>query len=312
MTSLSVIVPAHNAAATLQRALSALEEQDLGEAYEVIVVDDGSTDGTTEIAARAKGVTLLRQGNLGAAAARNHGVAAARGELLAFTDADCFPDRRWLSAGSAAARRHDLIQGRVSPDPSARRGAFDRSLSVERPTSLYQTANLFVRREAFERVGGFERLTGSPGERPFGEDVLFGWRVRRSGGSAAFCPEAIVYHAVFLRRAIEFVLEHWRRRHFPAMAATIPELRRELFFARAFLDHGTAAFDTAITGALAAAALRSLVPLATSAPYLASLAQRALPHRWHAPRAAATYLAADAVGLVGLLYGSARAGALVI
>src|SRR5438874_11533006 len=99
----TVVVPARNAEATLGRTLDAIASQCLDEPWETIVVDDGSSDGTVAIAERAPGgVTLLRADAAGPAAARNRGAEAARGEVLAFTDADCFPAPGWLGAGLRA------------------------------------------------------------------------------------------------------------------------------------------------------------------------------------------------------------------
>src|SRR5689334_12401466 len=104
MTAVSVIVPARDAAATLDGTLRALAAQDLDDDFEVLVVDDGSTDATAAIAEGfGPPVRLLRMtGSTGAGSVRNHGAAAARGHVLAFTDADCAPTPGWLRAGLRA------------------------------------------------------------------------------------------------------------------------------------------------------------------------------------------------------------------
>src|SRR4051794_21426577 len=107
----SVIVPAYNAEATLGACLRALLDQTLAPAaYEVIVVDDGSTDTTARVAARFP-VSVLRQAHAGPAAARNQGARAARGEILAFTDADCEPVPAWLGRIVEPIERHADIGG---------------------------------------------------------------------------------------------------------------------------------------------------------------------------------------------------------
>ena len=96
----------------------------------------------------------------------------------------------------------DLVQGFVRPPPGARRGPFDRTLWVTSEYGLYETANLFVRREWFERLEGFRDWVSDHGRsgamrRPFGEDAWFAWRARRLGARTAFAERAVVHHAVF-------------------------------------------------------------------------------------------------------------------
>ena len=92
----SVVIPAYNAGRTLPDTLAALRNQSVPpEDYEVIVVDDGSTDETPSVVRRL-GAKCITQPNRGPAAARNRGVRAARGEFVLFTDADCVPERDWI------------------------------------------------------------------------------------------------------------------------------------------------------------------------------------------------------------------------
>ena len=94
----SVIVPVYNAKETLGECLSAIGNQVLnGIPLEVIVVDDGSSDGTAAVATRFTGVILVRQPNRGPAAARNAGARKASGDILLFTDADCVPAGNWIT-----------------------------------------------------------------------------------------------------------------------------------------------------------------------------------------------------------------------
>src|SRR5437588_8151405 len=155
--AVSVIVPARDSGPTLARTLTALDKQDVSVPYEVVVVDDGSQDDTAAIAGRhSPRVTLVRnERSLGPGGARNRGVERSRGAVLAFTDADCYPTRAWLSKGLEAMENFDLVQGRVDPDPQVPRTPFDRSLAVHGDAGFYQTANLFVRREVFTMIGGF-------------------------------------------------------------------------------------------------------------------------------------------------------------
>jgi glycosyltransferase involved in cell wall biosynthesis len=314
MTAVSVIVPARDAASTLGETLRALALQDLDRPYEVIVVDDASSDATPTLAASAPGpVTLLRHERpLGPGPARNTGAASARGDALAFTDADCLPRPDWLRNGLEALGDVDLVQGAVRPDPTVERRPFDRSVWVGAEVGLYETANLFVDRNVFEELGGFEDWLGARIGKPLAEDLWFGWRARRAGARIAFCDDALVHHAVFRRGPIEYVRERSRLTYFPDIAEKVPELRGELFFGRVFLNRRTAAFDAAGVGAATALALGSPLPLAAAAPYLWIVAQSARGWGRRAPLVAATDLAADGVGLLALLAGSVRRRTLVL
>jgi glycosyltransferase involved in cell wall biosynthesis len=308
MPRISVIVPARDAAATLPRALAALAAQRLDEPFEVIVVDDGSRDATPALA-RGFGLGPVVEGDgSGPAAARNRGAAAAQAPLLAFTDADCFPEPGWLAGGLAALGGAELVQGAVAPDPLAPPGPFDRTLRVGAERGLYESANLFVTRELFERLGGFESWLGPARGKELGEDVWFGWRARRAGARTAFAQGALVYHAVHRRDAAGYVAERWRLRFFPALTARVPELRRRACFARAFLTRRSAAFDLGLGGAVIAAVARNPWPAVAAVPYALLAVREAAPWgRRLAPRVALAALAADAVGFAALVLGSVRA-----
>ena len=309
----SVIVPARDASATLPRTLSALMAQQVSLDFEVIVVDDGSSDTTAAIAEKAGGpVRCLRENGLGPAAARNKAVAAAKGSLLAFTDSDCFPTPGWLAAGIQGLDSAEVVQGLVLPDPQAPLGPYDRSLWIERRTGLWETANLFVRREPFERVGGFEEWLTPRVGKAMAEDVWLGWRLHRAGARSAFCPDAVVHHAVFERSASEFVGERRRLEHFPEMVHRMPELRETLCWGHLFLSRRTAAFDVAVAGLVAAAMIRHPAPMAAALPYAASAVRRARPYGPAAPTVAAVHAVADAVGLGSLLRGSLSARSLLL
>jgi glycosyltransferase involved in cell wall biosynthesis len=313
--AVSVIVPARDAEATLARTLATLAAQDLGAGYEVIVVDNGSRDGTAALAERSDAVTRVvrRERGEGPGAARNAGVEAAGGSVLAFLDSDCRAAPGWLAAGVEAMTDTELVQGRVLPDPEPPLGPFDRTLSVGTAHGLFESANLFVRRELFERIGGFPEGLEASGEAPFGEDVIFGWRARREGARTGFCPRALVYHDVTARSAGEFVAERGRLALFPLLAARVPELREAFFYRRYFLSRRSASFDLAL-GGLALAVLSSRrTALAAAAPYLYLLS--ASTRRWgirRAPLVAIAELAADAVGAAALARGSVSSRTLLL
>jgi glycosyltransferase involved in cell wall biosynthesis len=302
-----VIVAARDAADTLPRTLDALAAQVVDGGLEVIVVDDRSTDATAAIARAAGLGPVIASAGVGPAAARNAGAAVARAPLLAFTDADCFPTPGWLAAGLRGLAAADLVQGAVAPDPAARLGPFDRSLWVDADLGLYQTASLFIRRELFDRLGGFVGWLGPAAGKELGEDVLLGWSARRGGATVAFAPDALVHHAVHRRGAFGFVAERLRLRYFPALVARIPELRGEACFAGVFLTRRTAAFDLAAAGLLAAAGRRRPAPLVCTLPYIALSARGA--RDWGprlGARVAVVGAVADAAGAAALTLGSVR------
>ncbi len=226
----------------------------------------------------------------GPGATRNAGAArAADVDAYAFTDADCFPDPGWLAAGIAALAHADLVQGRVVPDGPV--GPHDRTVSVERLSPLFESANLFVSRGLFERLGGFSDGIADPGKH-LAEDVYFGWAARRAGARIAFAPGAVVRHAVFPRSAREAVAEQLRARHFPEIVRAVPELRETFLRQRVFLSPRSRDFDLALAGVL----LARRHPLALLA---------AVPYLRRGPRLA------DALTAAALAYGSVRQRALV-
>jgi glycosyltransferase involved in cell wall biosynthesis len=306
-STVSVVLPARNAAATLPAALAALAAQERPP-DEVIVVDDGSIDDTVAIARASPVVSaVLCQEPSGPGAARNRGAAAARGDVLAFTDADCVPETAWLMAAEAAMGTHDLVQGAVRPPNGVAIGPFDRTIRVEQAHGLFETANLLIRRELFESLGGFEPWLMPRDGKELGEDVWLGWRARRAGARIGFCADAVVRHAVFERGPRDYIAERARLRFFPAMTRRIPELREAVLTHRWFLAPRTMAFDVAALGVVGAAVLRSPLPLLAAAPYARHLRRRATGHGLRrGPLIAAADVAADAVGAAALLAGSLK------
>jgi glycosyltransferase involved in cell wall biosynthesis len=231
----SVIIPVRNRRELLQRALDAIAAQTVHD-LEVIVVDDGSTDGSGRVAEQAarngQPVRLIRGDGRGAVHARSMGVDIARAAVLAFTDSDCRPTPTWIEAGLAALEGGaELVQGRTEPD--GRVGPLERSIWVLREDGLYATCNLFVRKDAFDRVGGFDSNAGDRfGFRPgaylrglgFGEDTLLGWRIRASG-TTQFAPDALVLHHVFPMDRVELFKRAWNTGSFPPLIAEASGLR---------------------------------------------------------------------------------------
>jgi glycosyltransferase involved in cell wall biosynthesis len=301
----SVVIPARDAEATLTETLEAVAAQRFPGVFEVIVVDDGSRDATAAIASAAPAVTrIVRSDGVGPGRARNVGAAAAAGAQLAFLDADCRPAPDWLAAGSQALALADLVLGETRPRPDRALGPFDRTLSVVGCSPLFESANLFVRRDLFAQLGGFESWLGPRDGKELGEDAWFGWRARRTGARITACPQALAHHEVFARTAMAFVAERWRLRFFPALTRRIPELRRDLLYGRVFLNHRAAKFDAAIAGLALSAATRRPAPAALAIPY-ARVVARDLRGAGGL-RLSLAGPCADAVGLIAMLAGGVR------
>ncbi|CAB1127841.1 Glyco_trans_2-like domain-containing protein [Candidatus Hydrogenisulfobacillus filiaventi] len=197
--TVSVVIPAYNQGPYLARTLEALWAQ-TRLPDEVIVVDDGSTDDTPAVleAVQAAGtpvpLLVIRQPNRGPGAARNRGVAAARGAILAFTDADAVPRPEWIQEGLQPFLHHpDVagVEGRVYDDaqPEARPRPFTHQVR-NLYGGQYLTCNMFYRREALERAGGFDDRFPVP----FREDTDLALTVLEQGGRIVFQPRAVVDH----------------------------------------------------------------------------------------------------------------------
>jgi cellulose synthase/poly-beta-1,6-N-acetylglucosamine synthase-like glycosyltransferase len=196
--SYSVVVPAYDAAATLDDCLTALEQQTVGaDAYEVIVVDDGSTDGSAAIA-QHHGAAVVRLAHSGAAAARNEGARWARGQILLFTDADCEPLEDWIEhmvapfadpevagvKGAYRTRQRSLVARFAQAEYEEKY----RRLSRRHQIDFVDTYAAAYRRELFWAHGGFD-----PGF-VLDEDQEFSFRLAQEGHRLVFAPDALVYH----------------------------------------------------------------------------------------------------------------------
>jgi glycosyltransferase involved in cell wall biosynthesis len=203
----SIVVATHNRAPRLASLLEAVRAQSIApERFELIIVDDGSSDETATVLERAAAGGELQAISLpqsvGRAGARERGWRIARAPLVAFTDDDCEPAPAWLEAGLAAAAAHPgaIVQGRTEPIAAEleavppRRLPFTRTIRVEALDPGFATCNVFYPRELLERVGGFdlERYGRVHG----GEDSDLAWRAIAAGARAAFEPQALVRHAV--------------------------------------------------------------------------------------------------------------------
>ena len=196
----SVIIPVYNDTERLARTLTALEAQTYPtDRYEVVVVDNASKESPQAVVDAAPHATLTSESKTGSYAARNQGLRVARGDWLAFTDADCLPAPAWLEAGVGKLREiggRGIVAGytnRFASDP-------DRPTATElyeivtipdpRPRAEKEgwaiTGNLFTHREVFEAVGTFDERHKSWG------DKEWGLRASAGGFPVVYCAEAHV------------------------------------------------------------------------------------------------------------------------
>lgn len=194
----SVVVCTHNGAATLDACLQSLARLEYPD-YEVIVIDDGSVDASAEIARRHP-VRLISTANRGLSAARNEGLRAATGEIVAYTDDDAEPDPHWLGylAVSFSGGEFAAVGGPNVPPPgdggvaacvANAPGGPAHVLLSDRVAEHIPGCNMAFRREWLEAIGGFD-----PQFRVAGDDVDVCWRIQEHGGVLGFHPGALVWH----------------------------------------------------------------------------------------------------------------------
>lgn len=159
-TSVSVIIPVFNGQLYLRAALESVFGQD-HKPYEVIVVDDGSTDKTPDIIREFNDVIYLRQSNKGVAAARNRGLDIARGEFIAFLDQDDVWTRNKLAVQVQYFLDHPEIQYTLTHqqfflEPGASIPTWFRKELLSEPHPGFVPSTLMARRGVFEKIGRFE------------------------------------------------------------------------------------------------------------------------------------------------------------
>jgi glycosyltransferase involved in cell wall biosynthesis len=207
----SVVVATYNGAPTLRETLEALRRQRYPD-YEVIVVDDGSTDVSAAIAreflsdpARPAGngaVRLVQQPNRGLSNARNRGIEAATGEIVAYCDSDAAADPHWLyylaaallsggpsAAGVGGPNLPPSGDGRVAAAVSVSPGTATHVLMDDLAAEHIPGCNMAFWKSALVSAGGFD-----PRFRSAGDDVDICWRIQDLGGKLLFAPSAIVWH----------------------------------------------------------------------------------------------------------------------
>ena len=197
--SVSVIIPVYNGMSTLGECLDSLEAQDYPNLLEVILVDDGSTDGSGQYA-EGRGVEVLYQDNQGPGIARNRGAGKAAGDILVFTDADCILDQTFVSALVKPLENPDVIgsQGVFYSDQKSLVARFiqlevseryDKELK-SRYIDWVATYGASYRKDVFLENGGFNDTYSS-------EDVELSFRLVEKGYKMVLAPDARCRHYHF-------------------------------------------------------------------------------------------------------------------
>jgi cellulose synthase/poly-beta-1,6-N-acetylglucosamine synthase-like glycosyltransferase len=292
MTALrySVVVPAYNAGATIQSCVEALVRQSLTrEQFEVLVVDDGSTDATAGIAGGFP-VTVVSQQNRGPAAARNHGARLARGGIVLFTDADCVPADDWIAQMVApfADARVAAVKGAYKTSQRSLVARFAQVEFEERFEMLKTTDSIDMvdtysaafRKDVFERMRGFDESFPVANN----EDTDLSYKLAAAGQRMVFNPGAVVFHLRHpdsLRRYIrqKFWRGYWRMvvyRRYPGKMVKDTYTPQTLKLQALALAVAVAALPAGafFRPALGLAALSLLLFLAAIAPFALFAARR--------------------------------------
>lgn len=215
LVEVSVVVPIHGDPEPLRHCLEALARQSHPpETCEVIVVDNGAAGDLSFVTALHPRARVVQEPRPGSYAARNRGIACARGAWIAFTDADCRPHPDWLARGVAklaADPTVGLVAGHVEPvcaDPARPRWSELYGLigfpqeQWARERHYAATANAFTRREVVDGVGSFDPRLKSMGDREWGERVhAAGWRVVHAPAARVDHPVRLGLRALLAREA---------------------------------------------------------------------------------------------------------------
>jgi GT2 family glycosyltransferase len=194
----SVVVCSYNGGKTLEQCLLSLLKLDYPD-YEIILVDDGSTDDTRAIAARFPTIRAIHQPNYGLSAARNVGLHASTGSIVAYTDSDCFVDANWLThlvyqlqrTGADGVGGPNLTpeDGWLAACVAACPGQPTHVLESDQVAEHIPGCNMAFRRSSLLAINGFDSLY-----RQAGDDVDLCWRLQQAGMWITFAPGAFVWH----------------------------------------------------------------------------------------------------------------------
>jgi glycosyltransferase involved in cell wall biosynthesis len=268
----SVVICSYNRRALLRDCLTSLFNQTFPkDDYEIIVVDDGSTDGTDallqEIAAKpGPPLRHFRQDNKGSATARNLCIRNAQGQIIASIDDDCVATASWMENAVPHFANDTTVgvQGQTLPAEPVRLRffppRFSYTLEVTDSVWTHPTCNMFYRKQAILEVGGFNEEFSMPGP----EDVDLALRLQEIG-NIVFCRDALVYHAVFYDTLAQRLRFMRRYQYEPILFKQHPHLRKDLLLGFVYskeVVHVPFFFLAALAGLLSAVVVAS--PLAAA------------------------------------------------
>jgi glycosyltransferase involved in cell wall biosynthesis len=208
----SVVIPHHNGLAALKTCVSLLERQTFRrDRFDITVADNNSSCGMDAVREAAPAAKVIHANEQGAGPARNAGVAASKGSILAFIDSDCLPNLDWIEKGVAAIQAYDFIGGRVivtSEDPLRPNPveafemvfAFDFERYINR-VGFTGTGNMFVWRKVFDAVGPFRNGVA--------EDMDWSFRARARTFRLGYVEDLIVEHPA--RKTWSELMARWKR-----------------------------------------------------------------------------------------------------
>jgi GT2 family glycosyltransferase len=318
----AVVVTTYDRASYLERLLDALAAQVGVPAFEVVVIDNGSSDATSDVLARRArdGALALRplreEVNIGPAAARNRGWRTTQAPVVAFTDDDCIPAPGWLAALlSAVDAGADVAQGRTEPIVAQRpqRGPFSMTMERLGEDGFYETCNIAYRRELLERLDGFDEAFAGF----YAEDTDLGWRAKKAGASTVFVDGALVEHEIWPFTWKSRLGDIRRREGILVLLGKHPELRT--LFPSPWFQKKTHPRALAVVAALTLLAARPRSPLRAAVAALAlrsyllvTMPDRANVRRRDWPWVLPLCLASDLADVASLARASARRGILFL
>ncbi len=238
--AISVVIPTRNRSGMVADCMRGLARQTIGlENFEVILIDNCSTEDLSPVVAEARHMGLkIRSARTredrGPAPARNLGAELAQAPLIAFTDSDCRPTPEWLATMLPAFDdpKIGFVTGPVLAKPEQTMTFTSRRTFItptEHPS--FPTANLVMRRSAFEELGGFDASLSFVD--PFARasecaDTDLAWRVLKAGYRRAFLDTAVIEHEVEDESLWFWIISPSRVFVVPELVRRHPELRREL------------------------------------------------------------------------------------